>query len=223
MPAPPAIKICGLTTTSALEASIAARATHAGFVFFPKSPRNLALADAPSLAARAEGRIQRVGLFVDAEDSAIADAVAAARLDALQLHGEESPERAAQLRAQFGLPVWKAIPVASAADIAHAAKYAGAVDLILFDAKTPKGTLPGGMGLAFDWTLLADWRGAAGFPQGWGLAGGLTPANVAEAARITAAPLLDCSSGVEVAPGVKDDLLINAFCAAVRAGAILHP
>ncbi len=212
----PAINICGLTTAPALEATIAARATHAGFVFFAKSPRNLPLADAPALAERAQGRIQRVGLFVDANDAAITEAIAAARLDALQLHGEESPACAARLRAQFGLPVWKAIPVACAADIARAAAYAGAVDLVLFDAKTPKGTLPGGMGLAFDWTLLSGWKGAAGFPQGWGLAGGLTPDNVAEAARITKAPLLDCSSGVESAPGVKDERLIAAFCKAAR-------
>lgn len=214
----PAIKICGLTTADALEATIAARATHAGFVFFAKSPRNLALGEAPALAARAEGRIQRVGLFVDAGDAAIAEAITAARLDALQLHGEESPARAGQLRHRFGLPVWKAIPVASAADIARAQDYAGAADLILFDAKTPRGTLPGGMGLAFDWSLLAGWRGAAGFPLGWGLAGGLTPDNVAEATHVTAAPLVDCSSGVETAPGMKDAALIARFCAAARAG-----
>ena len=214
----PAIKICGLTTAPALEATIAARASHAGFVFFPKSPRHLSLAEAPALAARAQGRIARVGLFVDASDATIADAIAAASLDALQLHGEETPARAAQLRAQFALPVWKAIPVASAADITRAQAYAGAVDLILFDAKTPQGTLPGGMGLAFDWNLLAGWKGGAGFPLGWGLAGGLTPENVAEAARITAAPLLDCSSGVESAPGVKDEARIAAFCKAARAG-----
>ncbi len=213
----PAIKICGLTTAPALEATIAARATHAGFVFFAKSPRNLPLADAPALAERARGRIQRVGLFVDADDAAIAEAITAAELDALQLHGEESPQRAGQLRAQFALPVWKAIPVASAGDIARANAYAGAVDLILFDAKTPKGTLPGGMGLAFDWTLLSGWKGAAGFPQGWGLAGGLNPENVAQAARTTGAPLLDCSSGVERAPGVKDAALIARFCEAARA------
>ena len=214
----PAIKICGLTTAATLEATIGARAEYAGFVFFPKSPRHLALSDAPALAERAEGRIKRVGLFVNADNATIAAAAAAARLDVLQLHGEESPERAAELRAAFGLPVWKALPVAAAADIARAAAYAGAIDLVLFDAKTPKGALPGGMGLAFDWTLLAGWKGAAGFPMGWGLAGGLSPANVAEAARITAASLLDCSSGVESAPGVKDPELIASFCRAVRAG-----
>lgn len=209
----PAIKICGVTTPEALDAAIAARADHIGFVFFAKSPRNVAPGDAAALAARAAGRISRVGLFVDAADSLIAEAVAAARLDVLQLHGSETPERAAQLRARFGLPVWKAVAVASAADIARAEAWAGAADLVLFDAKTPKGSLPGGMGLAFDWSLLAGWKHRAP----WGLAGGLNPANVAEAVRLTGAPLVDTSSGVESAPGVKDAGLIAAFCAAARA------
>ncbi|MFC3173445.1 phosphoribosylanthranilate isomerase [Novosphingobium bradum] len=212
MPAP-AIKICGVTTPAILDAVIAARADHVGFVFFAKSPRHVPLRDAPALAARTEGHVSRVGLFVDADDAMIAEAVAAARLDVLQLHGEESPERAAQLRARHGLPVWKAVPVASAADVARAAAWVGAVDLILFDAKTPKGTLPGGMGLAFDWSLLAGWKARAP----WGLAGGLNPANVAEAVRLTGAPLVDTSSGVESAPGVKDAGLVAAFCAAARA------
>lgn len=207
-----AIKICGLTTPDALEAAIAARADYAGFVFFPPSPRNLAPRDAAQLAARAEGRIGRVGLFVDASDETIGEALAAARLDALQLHGQETPKRAAQLGARFGLPVWKALSVASAGDVARADNYAGAADLVLFDAKTPKGTLPGGMGLSFDWRLVAQWRG----PVAWGLAGGLTPDNVAEAVRLTGAPLIDTSSGVESAPGVKDDERIRAFCRAVR-------
>ncbi|MBW8753095.1 MAG: phosphoribosylanthranilate isomerase [Sphingomonadales bacterium] len=207
-----AIKICGLTTADALEAAIKARADYAGFVFFPPSPRHLSLAEAPALAARAEGRIARVGLFVDASDETILEAIAAARLDALQLHGVETPERAAQLKARFGLPVWKALPVATAADVARADAYAGAADLVLFDAKTPKGTLPGGMGLAFDWSLVANWQGRAA----WGLAGGLTPGNVADAVRQTGAPLVDTSSGVESAPGVKDVGRIAAFCAAVR-------
>ncbi|HAU6484269.1 TPA: phosphoribosylanthranilate isomerase, partial [Citrobacter freundii] len=120
------------------------------------------------------------------------------KLNALQLHGSESPERVAQLRARFGKPVWKALPVASASDVARAAAYAGAADLILFDAKTPKGALPGGMGLAFDWSLLAGYRGA--LP--WGLAGGLNPTNVAEAIARTGAPLVDTSSGVESAPAL---------------------
>jgi len=209
----PAIKICGVTTPEALDAAMAARADHIGFVFFAKSPRNVAPGDAAALAVRAAGRISRVGLFVDAADSLIAEAVAAARLDVLQLHGSETPERAAQLRARFGLPVWKAVAVASAADIARAEAWAGAADLVLFDAKTPKGSLPGGMGLAFDWSLLAAWK----HRTPWGLAGGLKPANVAEAVRLTGAPLVDTSSGVESAPGIKDAGLIAAFCAAAHA------
>lgn len=212
MPAP-AIKICGVSTPDALDAAIRGRADHVGFVFFPPSPRNLAPRDAAPLAARAAGRIARVGLFVDAADDLIAQAVTAASLDALQLHGHEPPERAAQLKAAFGLPVWKAISVAAPADIERAAAYLGAADLILFDAKTPKGTLPGGMGLAFDWSLLAAWRHRAP----WGLAGGLNPENVADAARATGAPLVDTSSGVESAPGVKDAYRIAAFCRAARA------
>ena len=209
----PKIKICGLTTPDALDAAIRARADYAGLVFFPPSPRNLGLSEAADLAARAEGRIARVGLFVDADDATLAEAVAAARLDVLQLHGEESPQRAAEVRARFGLPVWKALPVAARADVLRADAYAGAADLILFDAKTPKGAaLPGGMGLSFDWNLVAHWKG----PLAWGLAGGLTPDNVAEAIRLTGAALADTSSGVESAPGVKDVDKIAAFCKAAR-------
>ncbi len=208
-----AIKICGITNARALDAAIHARADYAGFVFFPPSPRYLSSADAAALGARAEGRIKRVGLFVDASDTAIAEAVAAASLDALQLHGSETPARAAQLRTQFGLPVWKALTIAAKVDVERAQAYAGAADLVLFDAKTPKGSaLPGGMGLSFDWGLVAHWQGSTA----WGLAGGLTPDNVAEAARLTGAPLVDISSGVESAPGVKDLDKIAAFCAAAR-------
>jgi phosphoribosylanthranilate isomerase len=207
---PTAIKICGLTTAPALDAAIAARADYAGFVFHLPSPRHLSLTAAAALAARAQGRIIRVGLFVDATSATIAEAIAAARLDVLQLHGHESPDTVGQLKARFGVPVWKAIPVASRDDVARAAAYAVA-DLILFDAKTPTGTLPGGMGLAFDWALLAGWKGRA-----WGLAGGLTPGNVADAVRRTGATLVDTSSGVESAPGVKDVDLIRAFCVATR-------
>ncbi len=211
MPAP-AIKICGIRSPDALDAAIKARADYAGFVFFPASPRNLTLADAAALGARAEGRIARIGLFVDASDAAIAEAVAAAKLDGLQLHGNEARTRGTA-KAQFGLPVWKALSVAAKADVDRAAAYAGAADLILFDAKTPKdAALTGGMGLSFDWSLVANWKG----PLPWGLAGGLPPDNVAEAIRLTGAPLVDTSSGVESAPGVKDADKIAAFCAAVR-------
>ena len=208
----PAIKICGISTPATLDAAIAAHVDHAGLMFYPPSPRNVALARAAELGARADGRIGKVGLFVDADDAAIAEAVAAARLDALQLHGGETPQRAAELRARFALPVWKVIAVAGAADIVRADAYAGAADLILFDAKTPKGALPGGMGLVFDWALLNAYRGA--LP--WGLAGGLSPENVAQAVRLTRAPLVDTSSGVESAPGVKDVDKIAAFCKAAR-------
>ena len=208
----PAIKICGICNPAMLDAAIGARADHVGLVFYPPSPRYLTLPEAAELAGRAAGRIGKVGLFVDASDAAIAGAVSAAKLQALQLHGCETPQRAAELRARFGVPVWKVIAVASAADIARADGYAGAADLILFDAKTPKGTLPGGMGLVFDWALLSAYRGS--LP--WGLAGGLTADNVAEAVRLTGAPLVDTSSGVESAPGVKDVDKIAAFCKAAR-------
>ena len=211
----PSIKICGITTPQALAATIKARAEYVGFNFYPPSPRFLAFSEAPALAAQAQGRTTRVGVFVDADDPFIAEAVAAARLDAIQLHGKEAPERAAQVRARFGLPVWKVLSVATADDVARAAAYAGTADFILFDAKTPKGAaLPGGLGLAFDWTLLTGYRGA--LP--WGLAGGLSPDNVAEAIRMTGAPMVDVSSGVESAPGVKDEQRIASFCYAARAG-----
>lgn len=212
--AAPRIKICGIGTLDALDAAVKARADYAGLVFFPPSPRHVEPAQAMLLADRAEGRIGRVGLFAEPDDKALGEAVAAAKLEAIQLHGRETPERTAQVRARFGLPVWKAISVASAEDVARASTYAGAADLILFDARTPEGAaLPGGMGLSFDWSLVAYWKG----PLAWGLAGGLTPDNVAQAVRLTGAPLVDTSSGVEKAPGVKDVDKIAAFCEAARA------
>lgn len=205
----PAIKICGVHTRDALETTISARASHVGFNFFPPSPRFLNFADAPALAAQAQGRVTKVGVFVDADDAFLADAVTAARLDAIQLHGKESPERAAALRARFGKPVWKVISVAGPDDIIKADAYSAAADFILFDAKTPKdATLPGGLGLVFDWSLLTAYRGA--LP--WGLAGGLAPDNVADAVRGTGTTLVDVSSGVENAPGVKDADRIRTFC-----------
>lgn len=212
MPAP-SIKLCGLNTAESLDAALKARADYIGFNFFPPSPRYVGLADAAALGAQAEGHTIRVGVFVDADDATLSETVAAAKLDVLQLHGTETPERAAQVKARFGLPVWKVLSVAGADDVQRAHAYASAADFILFDAKTPKGTLPGGMGLAFDWSLVAGWKG----PLAWGLAGGLTPANVAEAARITGAPLVDTSSGIESAPGVKDAGRIAEFCRAARA------
>lgn len=210
--APPAIKICGISNAAALDAAIAAHADHVGLNFFASSPRFADATTAASLARRAEGRISLVGLFVDADDAVIAAAVTAGQLTALQLHGGETPRRAAELRARFGLPVWKVISVAEAADVDRAQAYAQAADFILFDARTPKGALPGGMGLRFDWSLLERYRG----PLPWGLAGGLTPATVAAAIARTGARMVDTSSGVESAPGVKDPARIAAFCAAAR-------
>lgn len=211
--AAPEIKICGITTADALEAAIAARATYVGLNFIPPSPRHLSLRDAAMLGERASARIGKVGLFVDADDALLADGVEAGKLDAIQLHGSETPQRAAEVKARFGLPVWKALPVTSASDVAKADAWKEAADLILFDARTPKGALPGGMGLSFDWGLLANYRGKIA----WGLAGGLNPQNVAEAVQLTRAPLVDTSSGVESAPGVKDVDRIAAFCQAARA------
>ena len=209
----PLIKICGIATAEALDAAISAQADFVGLVFFPPSPRHVDGHAAAALAARGGSRIGRVGLFVDASDGLIAENVAAGRLDALQLHGDEPPQRVAQVRERFGLPVWKAVPVASASDIERARSYEDIADLILFDAKTPKdAALPGGMGLRFDWSLLSAWKGRTG----WGLAGGLSPANVADAIAQTSAPLVDTSSGVETAPGRKDPELIRAFCETAR-------
>ncbi|WP_088306998.1 phosphoribosylanthranilate isomerase [Novosphingobium sp. B 225] len=208
----PKIKICGLTTPETLEAAIAARADYFGLMFYAPSPRFASLGVARELTERAAGRIGKVGVYVDADDATLTETIAAAGLDALQFHGSESPERVAQARAQFGLPVWKVLSVAKAEDIARAQAYLGAADLILFDAKTPKGALQGGMGLKFDWSLLSAWKA----PCPWGLAGGLSAENVAEAVRLTGAPLVDTSSGVESAPGVKDVAKIAAFCATAR-------
>lgn len=208
-PLAPAIKICGISTPQALDAAIEARADYIGLVFFAKSPRNVAVRDAAILGERAAGRTKVVGLFVDANDATIAETIIAARLDVVQLHGKETPERVAQLRAQFGLPVWKALSVASRDDVVNSAAFSGAADLILFDAKAPKGAdLPGGLGLVFDWDLLTAYRGEAA----WGLAGGLSPDNVGDAVRRTGTGLVDVSSGVESAPGVKDAARIRTFC-----------
>ena len=209
----PAIKICGIKTAETLAAVIAGRADYVGFNFFARSPRSVSLEQVKPLAAQAAGRVSRVGLFVNESDAAITAAIGAAQLDVLQLHGSESPARVAQLRAGLAIPVWKVISVGSRADLARAGHYVGAADIILLDAKTPKGALPGGMGLSFDWAWLNGWHA----PLPWGLAGGLTAANVGAAVALTSAPLIDTSSGVETAPGVKDAALIAAFCAAARA------
>ncbi len=208
------VKICGLSTPDTLDVALDAGADYVGFVFFAPSPRNLSLAVARELAARVQGRAKTVALTVDADDSVIDDIIEAIAPDFLQLHGSETPERVATLRARTGRDVWKAIGVSSRDDVLRAKSYAEAVDKILFDAKPPRdASLPGGNGAAFDWTLLGD---AASLPKDWMLSGGLDPTNVVEALRITGAPAVDVSSGVESASGVKDAGLIRAFIAAVR-------
>ena len=210
------VKICGLRRPQDVAAAAAAGAAYAGFVFFARSPRNLTLAAARDLALLVPPGLMKVALVVDASDAALDAIVEAVPLDMLQLHGDETPERVAEVRARYGLPVMKAVGVADAGDLAGVQEMSLAADQLLIDAKPPKGAaLPGGNGLAFDWRLLAQRR----WLKPWILAGGLTAANVAEAIRLTNARQVDVSSGVESAPGVKDADKIAAFCAAAMAGA----
>ncbi|MBT9292816.1 phosphoribosylanthranilate isomerase [Prosthecodimorpha staleyi] len=212
---PALVKICGLSTAETVAAALDAGADMLGFVFFPRSPRHVAIETAAALAAPARGRAQVVALTVDATDEALDTIVAGLRPDILQLHGAETPARAGAIRARMGIAVMKAIRVGEAADLAPVPAFAAHVDRFLFDAKPPPGlvgALPGGNGLSFDWRLV---RGLdPGRP--WMLSGGLDPANVAEALDLTGAPAVDVSSGVESAPGVKDPDLIRAFVSAVR-------
>ncbi len=212
IPAMPVVaaKICGLSTPETLDAAVAGGARHVGLVFFATSPRNLSPEQAGALAARAPDHVGRVGVFVDADDALIAQAVAQAGLTAIQLHGAETPERAAVLRRRHRIEVWKAIPIRTRADLPTPV-WRGAADRLLYDARTPPGTLPGGMGLRFDWTLLDGFA----HPLPWLLSGGLDPGNVADAVRATGAAAVDVSSGVESAPGVKDVDRINRFCQAI--------
>ncbi|MGR3540827.1 MAG: phosphoribosylanthranilate isomerase [Hasllibacter sp.] len=208
------VKICGLTEPAGLDAALQAGAAYVGLVFFPRSPRNVAPTEAAALAARVPAGIAKVGLFVDPDDATLDAALSAVALDMIQLHGAETPERAAQVKARHGLPVMKAVGLRDRADLAALNEWTGAADQVLVDAEPPEGAdLPGGNGLAFDWTLLSDrrWFGP------WMLAGGLTPGNVAEAMARTNARQVDVSSGVESAPGVKDPALVRRFIAAAAA------
>ena len=202
------MKICGLRSPDAVAAAVGAGAAYLGFVFFPRSPRHVTLAEAAALAVEVPPGVAKVALVVDADDAALEALVAAVPVDMIQLHGNESPERVRAVRARFGLPVMKAVGIAGPEDLEKIETYARVADQLLVDAKPPKGAdLPGGNGLAFDWRLLAGRR----WPVPWMLAGGLTPGNVAEAVRLTGARQVDVSSGVESAPGVKDERLIRAF------------
>jgi phosphoribosylanthranilate isomerase len=208
------VKICGLKTRAALDAALEAGADMVGFVFFPPSPRHLSLETARDLAARVKARAGIVALTVNATDETLADIVREMRPDMLQLHGQETPDRVVTVRTRFGLPVMKALPIATRADLSPIREYAVVADRLIFDARAPKdATRPGGLGKPFDWHLLAGVNPGIPFM----LSGGLDARNVAEAIAITHAPGVDVSSGVERTPGVKDPAKIRAFIRAARA------
>ena len=204
------IKICGLSTPETVDAAVGAGATHIGLVHYEPSPRHLSLEDAARLRRRVPPHVKVVLLLVSMEAAPTAQALDAVRPDVVQFHGRETPEWLALLKQHTPLEIWKAVGVKSADSLEKAMRFKGAADKLLYDAAA--GALPGGNGLALDWSLLSNFR----HEIPWGLAGGLTPDNVAEAIRQTGATLVDTSSGVESAPGVKDVDLIAAFCKAAR-------
>ncbi len=206
-------KICGLSTPETVDAAVEAGAGFVGFVTFPRSPRHIeSLDELKALGARVPRAVVRVGLFVDADDALIEARLATGAIDMLQLHGGETAERVAALKARTGKPVIKAIKVADRADVERGIEaYSDVADRLMFDAAD--GTLPGGNAKAFDWTFLSGRT----VPRPWFLAGGLNPGNVAEAVRVTGARAVDVSSGVEATRGVKSVELIRAFLGAVKA------
>ncbi len=209
----PLIKICGLSTPETVLAALENRAHLVGFIFFPKSPRHVSVAQAAELRALARGRAMAVAVTVDAGDDMLDEIVNGTRPDVLQLHGHETPERVSAVKARYGLPVIKALSVSTSEDLDVVADYVGVANKLLLDAKAPKGSLlPGGNGVSFDWNLLS----ALDPNLDYMLSGGLNAANVGPALTLTNAPGIDVSSGVESAPGVKDIGMINEFFAAVR-------
>jgi len=208
MPSPVTVKICGITSAEAVDAAVQGGAAYGGLVFHPKSPRNLDIERAARLATQMRGKLKIVTLLADPSDEQLAMVVKAVEPDFLQLHGTESARRTAYVRAKFGIPVIKALPVAEAADLATAAEYESVADMLMFDARAPKGAeRPGGHGAAFDWKLLAG----KSFAKPWFLAGGLDPDNVARAIELSGAKFVDVSSGVESAPGIKDPARVHSF------------
>ena len=207
------VKICGLTGPGAIEAAVEAGAAYGGLVFHPNSPRHVGLEQARALADQMRGRLKIVALIADKDDAGIESLVRTVRPDFLQLHGGESARRTAYIRGKFAVPVIKALPVAEASDLAAAAEYENAADMLMFDARPPKDALRGGgHGAAFDWKILQG----RSFAKPWFLAGGLTPENVARAISLSGAEMVDVSSGVESAPGVKDAARIRAFLNATK-------
>jgi len=209
-----AAKICGLSSEAAVAAAVEGGAAYLGFVFYPPSPRAVSPVRAAALCAAVPSGVQRVGLFVDAEDEAIRAVIDRAPIDILQFHGQESPARVADVSARFRRPVMKALAVAAPQDVAAAARYEDVAEMLLFDAKPPRrlDALPGGNGLAFDWHLIAGQR----WRRPWMLSGGLTAALLSEAVRISGAHAVDVSSGVERRPGDKDPEKIREFLTVAR-------
>lgn len=211
---PLTIKICGLSTPEALDVALESGADMVGFVFFPPSPRHIGPELARRLSLRVKGRAQKVALVVDASNEALSAIIEALKPDFLQLHGKESPERVGVIRSYYGLPVIKALPIAERDDLRPVRQYANVADRIIFDARAPESaTRPGGLGKTFDWTLLTGLN----LKIPYMLSGGLDAGNVAEALRITRAPGVDVSSGVERVPGVKDPAKIRTFIRTARA------
>lgn len=206
-------KICGLTTPGALDAALAGGAAFVGAVVFPKSPRHIEPLHGATLFERARGRAKVVAVTVDADDALLTGIALILKPDLIQLHGHETPEQAGRVRMLTGAGIIKVLPIRSHEDFAEAEAWEPFVDHLMFDARPPEGSaLPGGVGARFDWALLSD----RAFRHPWFVAGGLTPDNVAHAIRVSGAPLVDVSSGVETAPGVKDPALIAAFLEAAR-------
>lgn len=208
------VKICGLKTEETLAAALAGGATHVGFIFFPRSPRYVEPARAAELRKAALGRAAAVAVTVDADDTLLDRIVSQMRPDMLQLHGRETPARARDVRARYGLPVMKALPLGAGGDLDAVGPFAGVVDRFLFDARPPAGSeLPGGNGVAFDWRILSGLDASVDYM----LSGGLNAGNIGEALRLARPPGIDVSSGVESSPGVKEAALIDGFFRAVRA------
>lgn len=204
------IKICGLKTLPALDAAISSSADYIGLVYFPKSPRHVALEEAAALRKYIAGRAKTVLLLVNAEPALTGQALETVKPDIIQFHGSETPEWLQLIRQHNDVGIWKALGVKDAATLQKSDRYIGTADRLLFDA--PAQALPGGTGTSFDWSILAQHE----HKLPWGLAGGLTAENVGQAITQTGAPMVDTSSGVESAPGVKDVAKIAAFCQAVR-------